>query len=243
MAPGPGRGAEACVPAVQTPGVRPPARGAGVPGQGGCSGAARTGLDGTRAAPPHLSSTAFPGAPPGVGEEEPPRKTGRAPPPAGYRGLLQVPAKVAAITVLGASQCPTSPVNHSSNTSFPCPGGRSCRGTHPSLSCQGSEPHAQHPQTTPPTPSAQAEARLRKWPPVSGLPWPKKWAELEPPSLPGSATHTPSKPTCPATLDAYPLPTAQPGMPTQSLPAYAKTPRSIRSKGLCGTTPLLLYEL
>lgn len=110
------------------------------------------------------------------------------------------------------------------------------------MSCQGSEPHAQHPQTTPATPSAQTEARLRKRPPVSGLPLPKKWAELEPPSLPGSATHTPSKPTCQATLGACPLPTAQPGMPTQSSPVSATTLQVSEAKGLRGTTAFLLYE-
>lgn len=66
----------------------------GVPGQGGRSGAARTGRDGTRAAPPHLSPAAFRGTPPGAGAEKPP-EAGGAPPPAGRRGRMQIREKAA----------------------------------------------------------------------------------------------------------------------------------------------------
>lgn len=69
----------------------PPAPRIGVPGQGGRS-AARTGRDGTRAAPPHLSPAAFRGAPPRAAEEGPP-KAGEAPPHAGRRRRMQVREK------------------------------------------------------------------------------------------------------------------------------------------------------
>lgn len=111
--------------------------------------AARTGWDGTRAAPPHLSLAAFPGAPPGVagdGEEEPP-KTGRAPPPAGRRELLQVPRKWQEAQPWGASHGPTTPISHTSNTSCLCleqgyfrrTKPEPCRGSLPALTHQGSE--------------------------------------------------------------------------------------------------------
>ena len=68
----PGRGSEASVPATQTPGARPPAGWRAPAGR--LRQAAQTRPDGTRAAPPHLSPTAFPGAPPGIGVEELPKK-------------------------------------------------------------------------------------------------------------------------------------------------------------------------
>ena len=55
-------------------------------------GAARTGRDGTQAAPPHLSPAAFRGAPPRAAEEGPP-KAGEAPPHAGRRRRMQVREK------------------------------------------------------------------------------------------------------------------------------------------------------
>lgn len=87
---GPGRGSEASVRAAPTPGVRPPADRRARAGRP--LGAARTGRDGTRAAPPHLSPAAFRGAPPRAAEEGPP-KAGEAPPHAGRRRRMQVREK------------------------------------------------------------------------------------------------------------------------------------------------------
>lgn len=68
------------LPVAPTPGVRPPQ---GRRAQAGKPlGAAQTGQDGTRAAPPHLSPAAFPGDPPKVGEEEPPKPVMHRPLPA-----------------------------------------------------------------------------------------------------------------------------------------------------------------
>lgn len=68
------------LPVAPTPGVRLPE---GRRAQAGKPlGAAQTGQDGTRAAPPHLSPAAFPGDPPKVGEEEPPKPIVHRPLPA-----------------------------------------------------------------------------------------------------------------------------------------------------------------
>lgn len=83
-------------------------------------GAARTGRDGTRAAPPHLSPTAFPGALPGVGEEEHPQsRSGTA--PCRLSRAAAGPEKVAAITVLERLTRFQHPSSHSSDPP-PVPG-------------------------------------------------------------------------------------------------------------------------
>lgn len=195
----PGRGSEASVPAAPAPGGRPPARRPACPGREAAQGRPdRTGRDAGGAATSEPRQ--IPGRPAGGRGRRSFPKPCRAPPPAGRRGLLQVPEKAASSTGRGASHGPTTPTGHSADFLLVPRAEGTREGQSQSLAgaCQGSEPAPPKPTLAIPSHTA----RLQQWPPMSGLPLSLKRAELEPPSLPDPELlgHLP-EPTCHATLD------------------------------------------